>query len=195
MPTTTPEQSRDQLEWGDLARTLLLLDDPGATRRLANAGIMPVLTRGSAAAPGTGSEGDLHLLSSGALVYRTAAGAWQTFTPTSACRWQVSVTSEAGRVYQWTGAAWSPIDSTAAAAAAAAQATADAALPASELDYVHTQASASSTWTINHNLGRRPAITLYTTGGVQFSAEITHTSVNQAVVSLALAIAGTARCL
>lgn len=60
--------------------------------------------------------------------------------------------------------------------------------------YVHTQSSPSATWTINHNLGFRPAIELYTTGGVEFIGEILHTSLNQAIVYLASALAGTARC-
>lgn len=60
--------------------------------------------------------------------------------------------------------------------------------------YVHTQASASATWTINHNLGFRPAIDLYTVGGAEFIAEILHTSLNQAIVYLATSLAGTARC-
>jgi hypothetical protein len=61
--------------------------------------------------------------------------------------------------------------------------------------YLHTQGSSSATWTINHNLGYNPSIQLRTTGGVVFEGQITHTSINQAVVSLASAVAGTARCI
>jgi hypothetical protein len=61
--------------------------------------------------------------------------------------------------------------------------------------YVHTQALASDVWTVNHNLGRKPAVTLLSTGGVEFDGQITHVSVNQLVVSLSSAVAGTARCL
>jgi hypothetical protein len=61
--------------------------------------------------------------------------------------------------------------------------------------YLYTQGSPSATWTINHNLGRRPAVTLLTTGGVEFDGQITHVSLNQLVVSLVSAVAGTARCL
>lgn len=60
--------------------------------------------------------------------------------------------------------------------------------------YIHTQSSASATWTINHNLGFRPSIELFTAGGVEFMGDIVHTSLNQAVVSLASAQTGTARC-
>lgn len=58
--------------------------------------------------------------------------------------------------------------------------------------YTHTQGSAASVWTINHNLGRKVDITLYTTGGVEMLADITHTSTNQAVVNFASAVAGSA---
>lgn len=60
--------------------------------------------------------------------------------------------------------------------------------------YVHTQATPSTTWTINHNLGFRPAVELYTVGGVEFDAEVVHVSNNQAIVYLVSSIAGSARC-
>lgn len=59
--------------------------------------------------------------------------------------------------------------------------------------YNHSQGSASNTWTINHNLGYKPSVTLFTLGGVEFDAEVIHTSVNQCVVSLVIPTAGTAR--
>lgn len=60
--------------------------------------------------------------------------------------------------------------------------------------YTHTQASPNTVWTINHNLGVKPVISLYTTGGVEFEAQVTHINDNQAVVNLATSIAGSARC-
>ena len=59
--------------------------------------------------------------------------------------------------------------------------------------YVHTQGSAATTWTINHNLGFRPGVTVLSVGGVEVEAEVTHVSVNQAVVSFVSATAGSAR--
>lgn len=59
--------------------------------------------------------------------------------------------------------------------------------------YIHTQGSASDTWTINHNLGFRPNVELFTAGGVEFEAEVIHTTLNQCIVYLATAIAGSAR--
>lgn len=65
--------------------------------------------------------------------------------------------------------------------------------PGSNAGYNHVQGSASNTWTINHNLGYRPSVELFTTGGVEFEAEVIHTTVNQCIVYLATAIAGSAR--
>jgi hypothetical protein len=60
--------------------------------------------------------------------------------------------------------------------------------------YEHSQGSASTIWTINHNLGYRPNVTLLTVGGVAFEGAITHTSNNQAVASFATPVAGSAIC-
>lgn len=59
--------------------------------------------------------------------------------------------------------------------------------------YEHTQAAPSDTWTINHNLGYNPTVGLFTVGGVEFLGQVTHTTVNQTIVNLTEALAGTAR--
>jgi hypothetical protein len=59
--------------------------------------------------------------------------------------------------------------------------------------YVHAQGAAATTWTVNHNLGFNPSVSLRTTGGVEFDAQVVHTSVNQTVITLKTALAGTAR--
>lgn len=59
--------------------------------------------------------------------------------------------------------------------------------------YVHNQATAASTWTINHNLGYRPSVEVLDSGSQEIDAEIAHPSVNQTVVSLNPATAGLAR--
>jgi hypothetical protein len=61
--------------------------------------------------------------------------------------------------------------------------------------FIHTQSSPSSTWTINHNLGYKPIIQIFSVGGVELTGGINHTSLNQAIISFATAIAGTARCI
>lgn len=61
--------------------------------------------------------------------------------------------------------------------------------------YVHNQASASFVWTINHNLGYRPSVELFDAGSQEFDGEVSHPTVNQAVVTLAIATAGFARLI
>lgn len=61
--------------------------------------------------------------------------------------------------------------------------------------YTHNQDAPAETWTIAHNLGRKPIISLFTTGGARFDAEIVDLSTNVAAVYLGSAMAGTARCV
>ena len=71
---------------------------------------------------------------------------------------------------------------------------ADGADGADASSYTHTQASASSTWTIAHNLGWRPTITVLSAGGVQMIAEVVHLSTNTAQVLFVEPTTGSARC-
>lgn len=59
--------------------------------------------------------------------------------------------------------------------------------------YVHVQSSPSATWTMNHNLGYNPSVTLLSVGGVEFEGTVTHTSVNQTVAVFNIPVAGSAR--
>lgn len=59
--------------------------------------------------------------------------------------------------------------------------------------YVHTQASASATWTIAHNLGFFPDVAVFTVGGVEVVAEVVHTSTLVTVVQFAAPMSGSAR--
>lgn len=64
--------------------------------------------------------------------------------------------------------------------------------PTGGTPYVHTQSSASTTWTVTHNLGRHPAsVTVWignedSTDGVT----ITHVTINQLTVTLGTALTG-----
>lgn len=55
--------------------------------------------------------------------------------------------------------------------------------------------SEASSWVVNHNLGRKPIVTLLTQGGVEMIAEVVHTNVNQLVAYFASPTAGRVRCL
>lgn len=56
--------------------------------------------------------------------------------------------------------------------------------------YTHTQSVAASSWTVTHNLGYRPAVSVLTDGGQLRLAEVTHLSVNQCRVDFAAASTG-----
>jgi hypothetical protein len=67
--------------------------------------------------------------------------------------------------------------------------------PGSGSAYVHTQATASAVWTVNHNLGYYPSVAVVSPGGLEIIAETEHVSVNQLRVKLATALTGQARCV
>lgn len=50
-------------------------------------------------------------------------------------------------------------------------------------------------WVVNHNLGKRPLVTLLTTGGVEMGGDVIHTTINQLVVNFSSAVAGRIRCV
>lgn len=64
----------------------------------------------------------------------------------------------------------------------------------SSASYEHSQASASDTWTVNHNLGFRPAVSLLTVGGKEMLAEVIHTSTNQFFAYFDAPTSGVAIC-
>ena len=66
--------------------------------------------------------------------------------------------------------------------------------PGSSASYLHTQSSPASTWTVNHNLGTRPAVEVRDTGGNEILAGVTHASANQVLISFVSAKTGTAFC-
>lgn len=52
--------------------------------------------------------------------------------------------------------------------------------------FEHVQSSASSTWTINHNLGRYPSsVSIQNIFRIQCLAKVSYTSINQIVVTFA----------
>lgn len=59
--------------------------------------------------------------------------------------------------------------------------------------YTHTQNSADSSWTINHNLGKRPSVTVTTAAtGAQVIGEVTYTNNNTLVISFEASFNGVA---
>ena len=63
-----------------------------------------------------------------------------------------------------------------------------------DVSYVHTQLSASSSWTVNHNLGFKPSVEILSVGGAEIEGEVLHISNNQVTINFVMAVAGSARC-
>lgn len=60
--------------------------------------------------------------------------------------------------------------------------------------YEHSQPTPATVWTINHNLGFRPAIQAFGVGGREMVGEIIHISTTQVQIYFDSAVAGFARC-
>lgn len=58
--------------------------------------------------------------------------------------------------------------------------------------FEHTQGPAATPWVINHNLGRKVAVELYTPGGMEMLGDIVHVSLNQVQISFASPTSGSA---
>lgn len=61
--------------------------------------------------------------------------------------------------------------------------------------YVYTQSVPASTWTINHNLGHVPTVEIFDSGSQEIEADVSHPSVNTAVIVFSVPIAGFARLI
>ena len=58
----------------------------------------------------------------------------------------------------------------------------------------HTQGAASAVWTVNHNLGFRPAVSAINAGSETVEGRVLHVSTNQLTITFNTAISGIARC-
>lgn len=58
--------------------------------------------------------------------------------------------------------------------------------------YRHSQSSPSATWTIQHNLGRMPHVTVLDSAGTMIIGHVAHTDDNNLVVSFESGFSGTA---
>lgn len=59
--------------------------------------------------------------------------------------------------------------------------------------YEHTQATPASVWTVNHNLGYYPVVSVVDNLGEEIGVSIVHTSINQTVITSATPVMGVAR--
>lgn len=61
--------------------------------------------------------------------------------------------------------------------------------------YDYVQSSPSDNWVINHNLGYKPTVQVFTVGGLEIIGEIQHVSNNQVTVTFNTPLAGSARLI
>lgn len=61
-----------------------------------------------------------------------------------------------------------------------------------DANYLHEQAIASDTWTINHLLGKYPSVTIVDSAGDEVEGNVNHISTNQVVVTFSAAFSGRA---
>jgi hypothetical protein len=62
-------------------------------------------------------------------------------------------------------------------------------------DFVHVQSSISATWNVNHNLGRKPVVTVLSDGGLEVEAAVAHLTDNLLQVTFAVPFTGSVRCI
>lgn len=61
--------------------------------------------------------------------------------------------------------------------------------------YEHVQVSAAALWTVAHNLGHKPGVTVLSVGGVEMLAEVVHLGSNSLQIVFDSAAAGSALCV
>lgn len=59
-------------------------------------------------------------------------------------------------------------------------------------NYVHTQALASSTWTVDHNLGKYPSVSVVDSANDEVEGGIKHVSINQLILTFSAPFTGRA---
>jgi hypothetical protein len=58
--------------------------------------------------------------------------------------------------------------------------------------YTHTQAIASASWTVTHNMGKNPTVAIVDSSGDEVEGEVTYVSTNQLIISFSAAFSGVA---
>ena len=63
---------------------------------------------------------------------------------------------------------------------------------AASSSYVHTQTEPAATWIVTHNLGYRPAVTVFDGGGALVVSDFVHNSTSSLTVTFGAPLAGVA---
>lgn len=64
--------------------------------------------------------------------------------------------------------------------------------PGGDAHFVHDQETPSDEWTITHNLGKNPAVTVVDSGGTEWQTAVEHISENELTVRFSAPFAGRA---
>lgn len=59
-------------------------------------------------------------------------------------------------------------------------------------NYIHDQQTSSATWTVNHNMGKFPSVTIVDTAGDEVDASVHHNSNNQLTITFSAPVSGKA---
>lgn len=60
--------------------------------------------------------------------------------------------------------------------------------------FEHVQSVASSSWTVNHNLDKRPAVTVLDSMGREMEGDVTHVTTLQLTIQFSAPFSGTCYC-
>ncbi len=63
-----------------------------------------------------------------------------------------------------------------------------------DLSYTHTQGVPSTFWTVSHNLGKHPSVTVVDTAGTEYEGEVTHIDNNNLTLTFSAQFGGYAYC-
>lgn len=63
---------------------------------------------------------------------------------------------------------------------------------AGDLNYTHNQGAASATWTVTHNLGKRPSVTVQDSANDQVDGDVFYNDLNTLTITFSAAFSGVA---
>lgn len=58
--------------------------------------------------------------------------------------------------------------------------------------YIHTQSTPSATWTVTHNMGKNPSVSIVDSSGDEVEGEVTYVSTNQLIITFSAPFSGVA---
>jgi len=64
----------------------------------------------------------------------------------------------------------------------------------SDANYVHTQSSANTVWTVTHNLNKHPSVHVEDSGGSVVWGDVLYVNNNSLTITFAVAFSGKAYC-